>query len=221
MDTILTYMSVTAEFSLSTEQLSLAPTFSAAPSVELHVEQEYRMSPTAPIVFCWVRGEDLDTFEEALTNDETVTDVRLLHDSDNWRFYHMRLTGAAPVVTHDTWIELGAMRLSMCYADNRWNIRMYFPDRDALNTFHSFCNDHNLDFKLSNLYETSPKHGPPQDRLTTPQRKTLRLAHERGYFEIPRQVKLDDLATELDVSNQAVSERLRRGCVQLLKNQFG
>lgn len=215
-------MSLTAEFSLSTEQLSLAPTFSAAPSVELRMEQEYGMSPTAPIVFCWVHGEDLDTFEEALTDDETVTDVRLLHDSDDWRFYHMRLTGAASVVTYDTWVELGAMRLSMRYINDRWRIQMYFPDHETFGTFHSFCNDHNLDFQLSNLYNnTSPKHGPSQDHLTTPQRETLRLAHEQGYFEIPRKVTLDDLATEFDVSNQAVSERLRRGCAQLLKNQFG
>jgi hypothetical protein len=53
----------------------------------------------------------------------------------------------------------------------------------------------------------------PDDRpelLTPVQRRTLVVAIEQGYFEIPRQSTLDDLAADLGVSKQAVSERLRR-----------
>jgi predicted DNA binding protein len=75
--------------------------------------------------------------------------------------------------------------------------------------------------KQVQLYDTDPERGPPRDRLTARQRETLRLAHERGYFEIPREVTLDDLADELGVSNQAVSERLRRGCTHVIGDLFG
>ena len=79
----------------------------------------------------------------------------------------MRLTGAAPVVTYDTWIELGAARLDMHYADDRWYTRMRFPDREALRAFRAFCNNHDLDFQLNRLYATNPNRGPPRDHLTT------------------------------------------------------
>ena len=208
-------MSVIVEFSLAPEHLSFAPTLSTAPSVELDIEQEYAHS-ALPVVFCWVRGEDLDTFEEALADDGTVADIEQFAESGDRRLYRARLTGAAPVVTYDAWIELGAARLDMHYADDRWHTRMRFPDRVALSEFRDFCDAHVLEFRLTKLYHADPERGPAQDRPTTCQRETLRLAHERGYFEIPREATLADLANELDVSDQAVSERLRRGCGQLV-----
>ncbi len=52
--------------------------------------------------------------------------------------------------------------------------------------------------------------------LTDPQYEVLTLACDRGYFAIPRQAELDDLAEELGVSHQALSERLRRGVEALV-----
>lgn len=214
-------MSVIAEFTLAPEKLSFASAFAAALSVELEVERQYGMQSAMPVVFCWARGEDLDAFETGLADDETVTDINHIGDSGRRRLYRMRLTRAAPVVTYDMWIEQGAARLEMQYADGRWHSRMRFPDRETLRAFRTFCTDHELDFELDRLYDTDPERGPSQDRLTTCQRETLRLAHERGYFEIPREATLADLADELDISNQAASERLRRGCARLVANLFG
>ncbi|EFW93068.1 DNA binding domain-containing protein [Haladaptatus paucihalophilus DX253] len=50
----------------------------------------------------------------------------------------------------------------------------------------------------------------PHER-TEQQHETLRSAMDRGYYEIPRRMTTTDLAEELGVSHQAVSERLRRG----------
>jgi predicted DNA binding protein len=174
-----------------------------------------------PVVFCWARGEDLDGFERTLAEDGTVTDIRRLSDAGDRRLYRLRLTGAASVVTYDTWIDLGAARLEMRYTDERWHARMRFPDRDALGTFREFCLDHDLDFRLHRLYDSDPARGPPRDRLTTHQREALRLAHEEGYFGIPRGTTLGDIAAELDISNQAASERLRRGCGRIVGDRFG
>lgn len=213
-------MSAIAEFTLAPEKLSFAAALSAAPSVELDVEREYAR-PAMPFLFCWVRGGDLDVFEEALTDDESVTDINRLGNSGDRRLYRVRLTGAAPVVTYDAWVEQGVARLEMRYADGRWHIRMRFLDRETLSAFRGFCDENDLDFRLKRLYDTDPERGPPRDRLTTCQRETLRLAHERGYFAIPREATLSDLADELGISNQAVSERLRRGCARIVSNLFG
>lgn len=214
-------MSTIAEFSLAPEKLSFAASLSATPSVELDVEREYGIHSVMPVVFCWARGGDLDAFEAVLADDETVTDVTRLGDTGDRRLYRAKLTGATSVVTYDVWMELGAARLEWRYADGRWYARMRFPDRKALVAFREFCDENDLDFQLDRLYDTDPDRGPPRDRLTSRQRETLRLANERGYFEIPRAVTLTDLANELGVSNQAVSERLRRGCGRVVDNHFG
>ncbi len=46
--------------------------------------------------------------------------------------------------------------------------------------------------------------------LTAKQLETLQAAVDHGYYEVPRETKLKDLADEFDCSHQALSERLRR-----------
>ena len=49
------------------------------------------------------------------------------------------------------------------------------------------------------------------------QREVLNVAVERGYFETPREVTLDELADELELPRSTVSYRLRRATAELAK----
>ncbi len=49
------------------------------------------------------------------------------------------------------------------------------------------------------------------DVLTTRQRDILKTAYRQGYFEVPRECTLADLAADLDVDKSTVSTVLRRG----------
>jgi hypothetical protein len=57
--------------------------------------------------------------------------------------------------------------------------------------------------------------------LTDRQREALRVALETGYFSVPRETSLEDLAKRLDVSDTAASQRLRRGVENLIADRFG
>jgi len=57
----------------------------------------------------------------------------------------------------------------------------------------------------------------PRTDIRAEQREILTVAVERGYFETPRQVTLDELADELDVPRSTVSYRLRRATAELAK----
>jgi predicted DNA binding protein len=48
--------------------------------------------------------------------------------------------------------------------------------------------------------------------------ETVKAAVESGYYGIPRDTTLEDLATDLNVSHQALSERLRRGHRALIES---
>ncbi|MFC4988113.1 helix-turn-helix domain-containing protein [Saliphagus infecundisoli] len=54
--------------------------------------------------------------------------------------------------------------------------------------------------------------------LTTGQEEALTMALARGYCDIPRTVDMEELADELGVSHQALSERLRRAHGTLVGN---
>jgi predicted DNA binding protein len=53
--------------------------------------------------------------------------------------------------------------------------------------------------------------------LSQEQREALVLALRRGYFETPSEVGLDELAEELDITRQALSNRIRRGNRNVLR----
>ncbi|WP_336362866.1 helix-turn-helix domain-containing protein [Halalkalicoccus salilacus] len=61
-------------------------------------------------------------------------------------------------------------------------------------------------YRVSN--PTKPDAGPWYV-LTEPQRRATRLAVRKGYYDIPRGCTTKELADELGISDQAVTERLR------------
>lgn len=58
------------------------------------------------------------------------------------------------------------------------------------------------------------------DVLTSKQRQAVALAIEEGYYSRPRGASLEDLASELDISKSAVSQRLRTAERKLIKTAF-
>ncbi|QWC18397.1 helix-turn-helix domain-containing protein [Halorubrum sp. 2020YC2] len=56
--------------------------------------------------------------------------------------------------------------------------------------------------------------------LTPKQRRGLELAVVRGYFDDDRDVRLSDLADELDISKSALSQRLRTAQAKLVTDIF-
>lgn len=208
-------MSVIAEYRVSADRLVMGPTFEAVPDIELELERSFATDPAHPILFAWVRGP-LDAFETAATEDPTVADLRVLDTVGEKRLYRIAVGDETEVVLYPRWVELGAERLEAWYADGWWHSRTRFPDRDALADYREFLDEHDIVFTLKRLY--GAEQATDDDLGLTPeQRETLVLAYEMGYFDIPRGTTTTGLAEELDVSNQAISERLRRGYSRLVE----
>ncbi|MFC7019992.1 MULTISPECIES: helix-turn-helix domain-containing protein [Haloarcula] len=73
---------------------------------------------------------------------------------------------------------------------------------------------------LTELHELSSGTDPATSELTAPQREALLLAYEMGYFDEPRAATLEDIAARLDISRQAVANRLRRGHRALIRKML-
>ena len=59
-----------------------------------------------------------------------------------------------------------------------------------------------------------------RNELSTEQLTVLRTAHRMGYFDVPRQASADDIASELDIAQSTLSERLRLAERQLFDLVF-
>ena len=196
-------------------EFALAETLAAVPGATFSCERIVETGPDQVMPLLWVHGTDHDRIDAALREDPTTDEVSLLTDLDEERLY--RLTWSDRVQLLVWMLTNGnATILDMSTKGDEWLLRILFPDHDALSRTSDFCEDHDLTFEVKTIREMD---GEPAGRygLTEGQFEALTIACERGYFAVPREIALDDLASEMGISHQALSERLRRGHHSLIE----
>lgn len=116
--------------------------------------------------------------------------------------------------------ETGATLLEATGQDERWELQMRFDDEASLSAFQTYLDENDLHFDLNRLYNPSEPTTDGQSDLTTAQRKTLTTALDAGYYDVPRDIAMDELAETLGVSQQALSKRFRRGYRNLIEDSL-
>lgn len=208
-------MSFIAEFRVEIPPLSRAS--EAVPQMRLSGE-DIVLEDDRPRKFAFTaHGTRFDEFEAGLETDPTVRDHTRLAKFEETAHY---------VVTYDTDVDtLGtyhvAVEQDIAYSnvqlrDGEYHVRARVPDRPALATLRTHCREHDIPFRLERIYEEEAPNAVVEV-LTDAQREAVELAYDRGYFDSPRETTLDAVADELDISRQALADRLRRGHKKLVE----
>ncbi|KTG08807.1 hypothetical protein AUR64_13385 [Haloprofundus marisrubri] len=210
-------MSLIGEFVLDTPILQQA--LSSKAGVVADVELIQTDEAGVIQLFVWVQGISAEEFAAAVADDPTVTTLTPLVDVDDKRLYHLEYTeyghrfSAYPAV-----VELGAMNIDMQWEEGVWQIRMRFPDREALQAYYKQDLDVDVTRHLTAVYSESGELPGESFGLTGPQREILTRALDEGYFEVPRHTTLSELAEGMGISAQAASVRLRRAHKTFVQN---
>ncbi len=211
-------MSTIAEITIPAEEFALHETLDALPDAQFEIARLVAHESDRVMPFIWAtdEGTERETFDEVMTDDRSVENVTELASFDDEWFYRMEWVENIEVVLH-TLLEQQGTILNADGRDDEWHLRILFPDRDSLSATYDFTREEGLTMTVESIYELDGEH---RDRygLTETQHETLIAAVEQGYFDIPQQTTLDDLATELDITHQALSERLHRGHKTLIEN---
>jgi predicted DNA binding protein len=202
-------MAVVADVSITAEQFRLGRIAAEFPTLSVEVE---RVVPALERVmpYLWAYGEDRDAFESALAADDAVEAVELVDELDDRALYRVEWHDAAAefvsgIAGTDATI-LGAR------GEEEWRFRIRFEEHRGLRRFDRHCTEYDVSYRLERVARLAEApHLVDPYELTAIQYETLRLAVERGYFRVPREVTFEELGEELDVSAQAISERVRRG----------
>lgn len=188
-----------------------------APEMTIDEEEEYLVDGTASFLF-WAEGGDFDSFEAGLEDDPTVASVKQITDVETRRLYRVRTTERGhQATTFQLWSELDLVLLELEGTVDGWTVRMRFPDREAFARNRRGVKERGRPFELLALYHETAAASPAETKVTADQSEALVAAYESGYFDVPRTTSQSELAEQLDISSQSLSERLRRGTATLVE----
>lgn len=201
----------------TTESPILRRAIELAPESVVEVVDD-RATVDGPVkLIFWVESDDFDAFHDGLEADPTIADARLIETNEERRRYRVSYTdeGARETITSVITEQDGSIHDVVVTDRGVW-FRVDFPDREALRAVRRWLDDRGRPFDTEAIYERSNTASGGPFNLTEPQREALALAYRSGYFDIPREAQCGEVAAELGISAQALSERLRRGMSKLI-----
>ena len=209
-------MATIAEMEIPTDEFALRDTLTAIDGVAFEVEQIAAHDENEVMPYIWASGAPQDRIEAALRDDETVAEFELLTDDGTRWLYRMTWVDATEALVH-LLIEEDAAILAAFGKGGHWDLRILFPKREGLSRTHEYCRDAGLTLDIRRIHDhTSEEAG--RFGLTEKQADTLVLALQHGYFGVPRDAQAQEIADELGISHQALSERLRRATSRMVEN---
>ena len=159
----------------------------------------------------WISGSDSVILDGALAADPSIASHALLIDDGRRCLYRLAWAPSAGIMTLiDVLSDHEGMIRSAAGAAAGWDLQFRLPTQDGLSAVAESCTAHDIQLEITALREFDGEqrgHVP----LTRPQIEALCAGYEHGYFQVPRATNLKEFADELDISHQALSERLRRG----------
>ena len=225
-------MALRAEYELGCDALPLVDVAPAVPDADIEVAispgEGERPVFTAVVT---VDSETVDTVEEAFESTAFVGEYSLVASEDDRRRYRIRPGTSMAEQLGDHLDDLDDLRAlyeaplhveSIRATPTGWHQRGRFADRDAFNELRTFWQRNDVPFRLYRLTsdDAGDRFAATDDGLTDAQRAAVRTASEMGYFDIPRQASLEDVADELGISASSCSERLRRAQTHLVETHF-
>lgn len=201
-------------FSLPPAAVALEHTLHEIPEIQVEAERIAAHSTKWTMPCLWAANAEFDAVDEALTDDPTVDAIVETYEFDDEKYY--QLDWAEHIEERiDSYLDKQASILDASASAEGWRVRIRFVNRDQFDAFRDVLHERDITFQLRQLTEPGSPRQTFGD-LTPDQRDALVTARKRGYYRVPREITARELAEELDISHQSVSELLRRGTESLI-----
>lgn len=200
-------MSTIVEATVPVTQFALSRTLADVSDSEFEVVS--LSHDRGALLFAYVRGrsDGDDRIRDALETDPTTSAVEVLSEDEGGTLFRFRLT-PFPGAVADLLDAEGTV-LDADLDGEACSLRILLRDDAATATTLSGLDAAAV--SVDRVFEDSGLYPGTDFGLTQNQYDTIRTAFEAGYYDVPRDATLQDLAAILSVSHQALSERLRRG----------
>jgi len=200
---------IIAELDVTSPRVVLGPTLASDLDVTVYAER----LPVSHEGSTWfqvtVLTPDFDAFEDTLATDPTVADSEVFAAYGDRRTYRLTIAPDVPVMTEHV-ASFGDELLDLRSTADGWRVRIRTTDRGSIRAFLAFCAEEDIDCRLARVFEASDPVGEMALPVERDAFDLLATAFEAGYFEVPRETSLAELAERFDVSESTMSVRLRR-----------
>lgn len=209
-------MAVIVELSLPSEQFELGRILHLEDETVVTLETIIPMGER-PIPFFRVFNNVRDSFESAVREHPAVDAIHEVNTHDGETLYALDWE-----VSDDAFLEtvqsVGGNLLEATGSAETWAFEIRFPTHDAASQFQEACYEADVPLDIKRIFNPTKPDAGPWYGLTAPQREMLILAVERGYYSLPRETSTKALAEKVGISDQAVTERLRRAIDTMVSN---
>jgi predicted DNA binding protein len=206
-------MSVIAELKITPEDFELGRMLEFGRSKTIELET---MVPTGgkTVPFFWVFSQESERFQQQVRRHDSVSRLVVVDEYGDRRLFALEWeTGSDRLFEGIAAVE--AQILTASGRASAWTFKLRFPSHERLSAFKRHCEKEGIRLDVSRVYVDSERRPGQEFGVTEPQREALTLALQRGYYDIPRDCTTAELAAELGISDQAVTERLRRAIRRL------
>jgi predicted DNA binding protein len=205
-------MIVIADITVPASAFELGRVLEEFPNARIELERIVPLRDTIIPLF-WVTGENEDDILPVLESSPLTAEARFLTDDGNRQLFEVRWTAEVDgLVT--ALVETGAKMLEGSSTGEGWDFRLQFRNREDLSKFRDIAEASDIPIMLRRLY--NPNFPRDESVLSTEQAEAIMYAYERGYFEVPRGVTAAEIADHFEISDNALSQRLRRGLSALI-----
>jgi predicted DNA binding protein len=209
-------MPVIVELSLSATEFQLGRILAMQSGTTVTLETMVPLGDRS-IPFFRVSGPTREAFEAQAQDHDSVAEIHVVNTHDGETLYALDWT-----ISEDSFLDgvlsMDGHVLEAMGGSDAWEFQLRFPTHDALSTFQEACFEADIPIDIKRIYNPTKPDAGPWYGLTTPQRETLTYAVEKGYYSLPRGISTQEVADQFEISDQAVTERLRRAINTLVTN---
>lgn len=201
-------------FRLDLDAIGLGQTLRTLPDLEVEAERIAAHSTKWTMPCLWAANADFAAVDEALQADPSIDEIVETERFDDEKYYQVEWTDEVEDRI-DTYVDKEGSIISARASNEGWEVRIRFASREQFDAFREHVREQGASFDLLDLTEPGSARQSTVS-LTPSQRDALVAALERGYYDVPRETAARELAEELDMAHQSLSELLRRGTATLI-----
>lgn len=170
------------------------------------------------VPYFWVNTPDLAAFEETVESDERVANIERVDVGTGGTLFRIEwsteVDGLLKAIdSHDLHIK------EAMGTEETWRFELRGQNHTTLSSFQQFLNERDVPTTIERVWNPSESRNNPYG-MTVKQREALELAFEKGYFSVPRETSLSELAETMGITRQSFSRRMARGVNALLSNSI-